>query len=75
MGEILDEPDAAPDEADRLRPPPWRDRPTGTAVGCWLVRGGRSGEEAIATIAELRGDAFSPWRPGSSTLFVRAWED
>jgi 1,4-dihydroxy-2-naphthoyl-CoA hydrolase len=29
---------------------------TGTVVGCWLARHGASGEEALARIAELRGD-------------------
>jgi protein-tyrosine phosphatase len=45
---------------------------TGTVVGCWLVRGGSSGEEAIATIAALRGDSFSP-ETREQHEFVRTW--
>ena len=47
---------------------------TGTVVGCWLVRGGSSGDEAIATIAGLRGDTFSP-ETEKQREFVRAWVD
>jgi protein-tyrosine phosphatase len=28
---------------------------TGTVIGCWLVRHGRSGQEALAEVAELYG--------------------
>ena len=42
---------------------------TGTVVGCWLVRHGRTGEEALAQITRWRLDAFlhpsspeTPWQ-------------
>lgn len=34
---------------------------TGTVVGCYLVRHGMSGEEALATIARLRAGTPSGW--------------
>ena len=51
---------------------------TGTIVGCWLVRHGMTGEEALARVAELwatRPD--SSWSTSPQTEaqfdFVRAW--
>lgn len=35
---------------------------TGTVVGCWLVRHGASGEEALATLAEWWRDVEKSWR-------------
>jgi protein-tyrosine phosphatase len=73
MREILDELAAAIDEGRTVyvhcRGGIGR---TGTVVGCWLVRGGSSGEEAITTIAALRGDSFSP-ETREQHEFVRAW--
>ena len=53
---------------------------TGTVVGCWLVRRGRSPEEALERIAELRlgvPDAdwhHSPERPHQRELIAR-WRE
>ena len=49
---------------------------TGTVIGCWLVRHGLDGGDAIARIAELRegmpGERPSPETPGQAA-FVRGW--
>jgi len=45
---------------------------TGTAVGCWLVRHGMTGEQALARIAELRGDNESP-ETDEQRAFVLNW--
>ena len=45
---------------------------TGTVVGCWLVQQGMTGEQALARIAELRGDHDSP-ETEAQRLFVLAW--
>lgn len=49
---------------------------TGTVIGCWLVRHGLDGGDAIARIAELRaaiaGVRPSPETPGQIAL-VRSW--
>lgn len=45
---------------------------TGTVVGCWLVRQGMTGEQALARIAELRGDHDSP-ETEAQRSFVLAW--
>jgi hypothetical protein len=52
---------------------------TGTVVGCWLVRHGSSGEEALAKIKNLRKDIpqatqASPETPDQCEL-VRTWSD
>lgn len=48
---------------------------TGTVVGCWLVRQGMTGDEALAEITKLRGDS----RPSPETAeqhgFVRNWRE
>ena len=36
---------------------------TGTIIGCWLVEGGLSGEDAIAQLADLRRDSADRSRP------------
>lgn len=53
---------------------------TGTIVGCWLMRHGMSGEEALARVAELweiRPD--SAWSPSPQTdeqcEYVRGWSE
>lgn len=50
---------------------------TGTVVGCYLVRHGMPGEEALAEIARLRQEMAST-RPSPETAgqrqFVRAWQ-
>ena len=43
---------------------------TGTVVGCHLVRHGLSGEEALATVARLRG---LPVEMAEQRQFVRSW--
>lgn len=40
---------------------------TGTAVGCYLVRHGMRGDEALETIARLRKDVPDWWRPSPET--------
>lgn len=47
---------------------------TGTVVGCWLVRHGRTGEQALARIAELRGDHESP-ETREQRAFVLNWKE
>ncbi|HLF89527.1 MAG TPA: type II toxin-antitoxin system HicA family toxin [Anaerolineales bacterium] len=45
---------------------------TGTVVGCWLVRHRITGEQALARIAELRGDNESP-ETDEQRAFVLSW--
>ena len=40
---------------------------TGTVIGCWLVRHGASGEEALARLAALHGPTPSGWRRSPET--------
>lgn len=53
---------------------------TGTAVGCYLVRHGRSGDQALAELARLYAaslqSAFAPRSPedGRQVAFVRDWK-
>jgi protein-tyrosine phosphatase len=46
---------------------------TGTVASCWLVRHGMTGEQALARIAELRGDHESP-ETDEQRGFVLDWE-
>jgi hypothetical protein len=53
---------------------------TGTVVGCWLVRHGSSGEEALATIKSLREHVpHAAWAPSPETAdqrqLVKAWSE
>ena len=54
---------------------------TGTAVGCWLVRHGRTGEDALAHLAELwRGVARAFGMPRSPQTreqenYIRGWRE
>ncbi len=54
---------------------------TGTVVGCWLVRHGRTGNEALAELGELwRGVEKSRYRPVSPETreqreYVRQWAE
>jgi protein-tyrosine phosphatase len=53
---------------------------TGTVVGCWLVRHGSSGEEALAKIESLREHVpHATWAPSPETeeqrQLVRAWSE
>ena len=47
---------------------------TGTVVGCWLVRHGLTGEQALDRIADLRGDDESP-ETDEQRAFVLNWEN
>lgn len=40
---------------------------TGTVIGCWLVRHGQTGEQALATIAERRRNIPDGWRRSPET--------
>jgi hypothetical protein len=40
---------------------------TGTVIGCWLVRHGQTGEQALATIAERRRHIPDGWRRSPET--------
>ena len=54
---------------------------TGTVVGCWLVRHGRTGDEALDQIAEWWKDVEKAWRmPCSPEMpeqrdYVRSWSE
>ncbi len=53
---------------------------TGTIVGCWLVRHGMTGEEALTRVAELwetRPDSFWTTSPQTEAQFryVREWTE
>ena len=52
---------------------------TGTVVGCYLVRNGASGDEALATIAYLRRNIRQPHRHSPETSeqrdMVLAWHE
>jgi hypothetical protein len=52
---------------------------TGTVVGCWLVRHGASGEEALRRIADWRTGTSDAWWPSPETdeqrAFVLAWPE
>ena len=52
---------------------------TGTVVGCYLVRNGASGDEALATITQLRCNIRQPYRLAPETSeqrsMVRAWRE
>ena len=45
---------------------------TGTVIGCWLVRHGLSGEEALHRIAEWRAHTPDGWRASPETPDQRA---
>ena len=47
---------------------------TGAVVGCHLVRGGRTGEDALAAIIDWRGDEWSPQTEAQKQL-VRSWRE
>lgn len=75
--QILDDIDAARAQGDTAYVHCWGGvGRTGTVVGCWLVRHGLDGGDAIARIAELRagiaGDRPSPETPGQVAL-VHGW--
>lgn len=48
---------------------------TGTAVGCWLVRRGQPGEDALRAIERLRGDGIESPETPEQFAFVRAWRE
>jgi hypothetical protein len=52
---------------------------TGTVVGCWLVRHGAAGEEALRQIADWRDGTSDAWWPSPETdeqrAFVLTWPE
>jgi len=48
---------------------------TGTTVGCWLVRGGQTAEDALSMIERLRGDGIESPETPQQFAFVRAWRE
>lgn len=48
---------------------------TGTAVGCWLVRHGQAGEDALGAIERLRGDGVESPETPEQFAFVRGWRE
>ena len=52
---------------------------TGTIVGCYLVRHGKSGEESLAEIFNLRRGVLNSWHASPQTDkqrdFVLNWKD
>ncbi len=48
---------------------------TGTAVGCWLVRHGQAGEDALRAIERLRGDGVESPETPEQFAFVRGWRE
>ena len=51
---------------------------TGTVIGCWLVRHGLTGNQAIAKIGSWRRDTPDGWRESPETdaqrQMVRDWQ-
>ena len=82
MAAILDAIDSAVDQGRTVYVHCWGGvGRTGTVVGCWLVRHGRTGEEALAQIAELwQGVAKAYRQPQSPSErvqreYVRQWTE
>ena len=52
---------------------------TGTVIGCWLVRWGSSGEEALAQVGEWRNTMAKQPAPSPETseqrAYVREWTE
>ena len=48
---------------------------TGTTVGCWLVRHGQPGEDALRAIERLRGDGVESPETPEQFAFVRGWRE
>lgn len=79
MNGILDVIDAARDSGDTVYVHCWGGvGRTGTVVGCWLVRHGLSGEQALRRIKELRDPTPKGWRESPETpsqrRMVRMWK-
>ena len=82
MAAILDAIDAALEEGRTVYVHCWGGvGRTGTVVGCWLVRHGRTGEEALAQVAEWWRGVEKAWRrpqsPETAEQFeyVRNWTE
>jgi hypothetical protein len=80
MRAILDTIDEALDRGRRVYVHCWGGiGRTGTVVGCWLVRHGRSPEEALALIAERRRDTPDGLRRSPETeeqrSFIEGWQE
>ena len=81
MTRILDAVDAALDSGDTVYVHCWGGvGRTGTVVGCWLVRHGLTGDEALAQIAEWWKGVEKSWRvhespeTGRQRDYVRRWK-
>ncbi len=82
MVDILDTIDAALEEGRTVYVHCWGGvGRTGTVVGCWLVRHGRTGEEALAQVAEWWRGVEKVWRQPESPEtpeqceYVRNWTE
>lgn len=82
MAAILDAIDAALDDGRTVYVHCWGGiGRTGTAVGCWLVRRGRTGEEALAQVSDWWRGVEKAWRRPESPEtpeqcdYVRNWTD
>lgn len=82
MSSILDAIDAAMNDGKTVYVHCWGGvGRTGTVVGCWLVRHGRTGDEALAQIAEWWKDVEKSWRIPQSPQtcgqldYVRNWSE
>ena len=82
MADILDAIDSALDDSRTVYVHCWGGiGRTGTVVGCWLVRHGSSGDEALDRVGELfAGMEKAPYRSGSpetpeQEAYVRNWTE
>ena len=82
MTKILDAIDRAIDEDNAVYVHCWGGvGRTGTVIGCWLVRHGLTGEEALARIAQLWQGVEKVWRTPNSPEtyeqreYVRNWHE
>ena len=80
MRAILDTIDEALDSGRRVYVHCWGGiGRTGTVIGCWLVRHGRSAEQALELIAERRRETPDAWRRSPETdeqrAFIAAWQE
>ncbi|MBN1202041.1 MAG: dual specificity protein phosphatase family protein, partial [Anaerolineae bacterium] len=48
---------------------------TGTVIGCWLVRHGQTGQDALEQIVDLRGGLRDSPQTAAQFRFVRTWPE